>query len=272
MTNLQKAILVIADEIDGICRKYNIKYYICGGTLLGAIRHGGFIPWDDDFDIIIKRKEYDRFIKAVENEIDHNKFFLQTENTEERYCFNFAKLQLVGTEMIEEFSINVPIHHGVFVDIFPLDNLPDNKWKRKIMRISNYVLKNIIWIKCGYGVKTHGSKLGYKIVKCASILIPLKRLRKLRNKILTKYNRSQTAEGIIGDYPDDRHVNTWFDESEKYKFEGREYIGMTRDCAHSYLSGLFGDYMKIPPESERKPHGKYGAVLGAYEEMETERK
>lgn len=268
MTNQQKAILIIADEIDRICRKYNIKYYICGGTLLGAIRHGGFIPWDDDFDIVIKRKEYELFIKAAEKEIDHNKFFLQTETTEEQYCFSFAKLQLLGTEMIEEFSINVPIHHGVFVDIFPLDNVPDNKIKRRIMRIKNYVLKNLIWVKCGYGAKTHGSKFSYKILKIAVALISLKWLKRVRRKVLTKYNNMQTSDRMIGDYPDERFVDTWLNKTEKYYFEGRKYTSMTRNCANSYLSSLFGDYMKLPPESERKPHGKYGAVLGIYEEIE----
>ena len=123
---LQTAILMIAKEIVRLCDENNIPYFINGGTQLGAIRHKGFIPWDDDFDIGMRRADYEKFLKVCEEQLDHNKYFLQTEDTEKNYAFYFAKIQLKGTSIIEDFSKNVQIEHGIFVDIFPYDNIPDN--------------------------------------------------------------------------------------------------------------------------------------------------
>ena len=123
---LQTAILMIAKEIVRLCDENNIPYFINGGTQLGAVRHKGFIPWDDDFDIGMRRADYEKFLKVCEEQLDHNKYFLQTEDTEKNYDFYFAKIQLKVTSIIEDFSKNVQIEHGIFVDIFPYDNIPDN--------------------------------------------------------------------------------------------------------------------------------------------------
>ena len=116
---LQQLILLIAKEIARICDKYNIDYYLDGGSMLGAVRHKGFIPWDDDFDIAMKRSDFERFLQVCEKELDKNKYFLQTEWSEKNYCFSFAKVQLIGTHFIEEFSKDADVKHGIFADIFP---------------------------------------------------------------------------------------------------------------------------------------------------------
>ena len=187
MNKLQNTILMIADEIKRICEKHEIKYYIVAGTLLGAVRHQGFIPWDDDLDIIMTRLDFERFIQICQIELDSSKFYLQCGGNEEYYAFEFAKIQLKGTKIIEDFNWNVPIQNGIFVDIFPLDNLPDNYIKREILKAKNYILKNLIWIKCGYGVRTHGNFWWYRLGKGVCRLFSLKWLKKKIYQVITKY-------------------------------------------------------------------------------------
>lgn len=157
---LQDTILIIAKEIDKICKENNIDYFMDGGTQLGAIRHRGFIPWDDDFDIGMKRIEYDRFINVCQQSLNKKKFHLETEE-DIGYGFAFAKIHLKGTEIIENFSKNANVDHGIFVDIFPYDNIPDSDLKRTLFLAENHILKNLIWVKAGYGSAEQKRKLSY---------------------------------------------------------------------------------------------------------------
>ena len=157
---IQKLILYIANEVIRICDKNDIPYNITAGTLLGAVRHKGFIPWDDDFDFAMTRNDYERFLKACKKDLNTDIFFLQTAETDRNFAYSMAKLQLLGTEIIEDFSIGVDIHHGIFVDIFPYDKLPDGDVKRKKFLKKNHLLKTMLWIKCGYGVKEHSGRTG----------------------------------------------------------------------------------------------------------------
>lgn len=178
LSNLHKLLLMIADEIDRICTKNQIPYTIASGTLLGAVRHEGFIPWDDDFDISMIRKDYIRFEKACQNELDTSKFFLQTESSEEFYPFSVEKL------------------------------------------------------------------------KC------------IRGKIITKYNRRETKTVFRSDFPKHIFPITLYDNYKKYKFEDREYYGMS--AYNEYLTTLYGDYMKLPPPEKRIYHSNYEMNFGNY--------
>lgn len=262
MNKLQNIILTIADEIKRICEKYSIPYYICGGTLLGAVRHGGFIPWDDDLDIAMKRKDYERFIDVCGAELDHEKFFLQTEYTERNFAFAFAKVQLLNTAIFENFSMNVPIHHGIFVDIFPMDNLPDILLKRKWFLIINRILKNVVWIKCGYGKLTFDKKLSYKIIKTMVTPISIDWLKEKRHKFITQYNDKENKSLFISDYPDNVYPSTWFNVTKLYDFENTKFPGFFNydEC----LTSWYGEYMKLPPEKDRVVHTNYDVDFGPY--------
>lgn len=260
---LQRAILIIACEVARICEKNDIPYFINGGTQIGAVRHNGFIPWDDDFDIGFKRKDYEKFIKACDKDLNKDKFFLQTPETEEYYAFDFAKLQLKGTEIIEDFSKNVKIQHGIFVDLFPHDNIPDCKLKRKLFLFKNHLMKNILWVKCGYGEKKHKSKLSYKMVKFVSKFFSIKQIKQSRSKLLDKYNNTKTTQCIISDYPNDLIMNSWLDDLQLFRFEEVDFYGIKQYDA--YLKSLYGDYMSLPPESERIVHSNYKIDFGLYD-------
>ena len=106
-----------------ICNKHSIKYFVQGGTLLGTVRHGGFIPWDDDVDVSLPRDEYERFLAVAEKELPEY-YFLQTKDTDPEYPNNFAKIRDSRTTFLESSAKNLNINHGAYIDIFPLDNYP----------------------------------------------------------------------------------------------------------------------------------------------------
>lgn len=260
---LQNLILLIAKEIVRICNKYDITYYLDSGTQLGAVRHNGFIPWDDDFDIAMKRLDYERFLNICEKELDKTKFFLQTEWTEKNYCFTFAKIQLLGTEIIEDFSKEVDIHHGIFVDIFPYDNLPDNSKQQKWFLYKNYILKNLLWVKCGYGTSIHKRKIGYCVFKLLSRLFSIEDLKIKRYKLIVQNNKNNTKLCFTSDYPKIKLQNAWFNEFSWYKFETEKFRGFKR--YDSYLKTLYGEYMQLPPIEKRIQHSNYKINFGIYE-------
>ena len=258
---LQNTILIIANEIDRICKEYNIEYFMEAGTLLGAIRHKGFIPWDDDFDIGMRRSEYERFISVCDNALDQSIFTLETSSTPE-YAFAFAKIHLNGTNVSEDFSKNVNVHHGIFVDIFPFDNIPDNPIVRRLFLANNHILKNIIWIKCNYGTDQQKKRMTYKCLKLIGYLFSVEKLKKTREIIVKKYNCSNTLQCFTSDYPNFHINNEWINTIALYDFEGYKYPGFS--SYHDYLTYLYGDYMVLPKTEDRKTHTTHLVDFGNY--------
>ena len=119
---VQKSLLEILIELDRICRKYEIKYSLEGGSLLGAIKYKGFVPWDDDIDVIMERKEYERFLKVCKRELN-KEFFLQNNRTVYHFPLNYSKLHKRGTLYVQESIAHLKIHQGLFIDIFPVDHI-----------------------------------------------------------------------------------------------------------------------------------------------------
>ena len=125
LRKVQNAELDILKEFIEICRKINVRYYVIDGTLLGAVRHQGFIPWDDDIDIGMFREDYEKFV-ALAPQVLPECLFLQTYRTDEEYYRNSGKIRNSNTTMIETVVKDLRMNHGVFIDIFPLDNYPTN--------------------------------------------------------------------------------------------------------------------------------------------------
>ncbi|MDR2410347.1 MAG: LicD family protein, partial [Bacteroidales bacterium] len=117
--------LDILKEFIKVCNKYNLRYFADGGTLLGAIRHKGFIPWDDDIDIAMLREDYDKLVKIGPKEFKHPYFF-QTPYTDKYYYQGHAKIRNSNTTGISRHEFNKKFNRGIFIDIFPLDNIPDH--------------------------------------------------------------------------------------------------------------------------------------------------
>ena len=261
ITKLQYTILIIVEEINRICMKNNISFSMDGGTLLGAVRHKGFIPWDDDIDIGLKRGEYERLLQACKTDLDSKKFTLQTYEVRD-YAFSFAKIHLNNTEIVEDFSKQANVHHGIFIDIFPYDNLPDRAFAQRIFLIKNHLLKNLIWVKCNYGTEKQRRKISYGCFKAISLLFSIEKLKEIREQHIVKYNIKKTKECFTSDYPMYHLENKWFDKLTIYKFENKSYPGF--DDYDAYLSRIYGDYMELPSEEKRKVHTTQKIDFGSY--------
>lgn len=258
---LQKIILIIAKEVDRICKNNNIEYFLDGGTQLGAVRHKGFIPWDDDFDIGMKRKEFEKFIYACKKELNKSEFYLET-SEDTGYAFSFAKIHLNGTCIIEDFSKSADVHHGIFVDIFPYDKLPQNRLNRKLFLFINNLLKNLIWIKLNYGDDFHRKKISYKIFKFLGKALPISLLKRKRNYLIQKYNYTNSDYYFNSDYSKKFISKYWIDDIVDYNFEKYNFKGV-KDY-DSFLRNLYGNYMNMPPEEERVCHSNYNVDFGKY--------
>ncbi len=127
LKKIQSCEIGILGQIDALCKKHGLEYFSIGGTTLGAVRHEGFIPWDDDIDIAMPRGDYEKFLEVAKKELPEG-FTLQHYSTEPLTPFYFTKIRRDGTRFVEYYLRDLPIHHGVFVDIFPFDNIPDNKY------------------------------------------------------------------------------------------------------------------------------------------------
>lgn len=145
---LQLKILDIVKDIDDVCKKNNIEYYILYGSALGAIRHKGFIPWDDDFDIGMTYDNYVKFLEVCEQQLDKNKYYVQTPDKEKDYYLSFSKIRDITTTLIEEGNKDIDIVRSIYVDVFPIVGCPENKFKEGILKINRAFMlsanKNII--------------------------------------------------------------------------------------------------------------------------------
>ena len=261
--------LLLAGELKRICDKNNIKYYMIAGTLLGAVRHKGFIPWDDDMDFAIMRKDFSKFISACEKDLGDD-FELQDMFSDEHYALPVAKLLLKGTNFTERNSSKNKSKKGIFIDIFPYDNIPDTEKQRASHNKNTYFLKRLFLAKQGYTIAEKGQfikSLVYFALKVIGVFVSKKWLRNRLDKELRRFENETTkkvaAIGGAYNYSKESVEREWFDEAVLLPFEDltlsapKEYI--------KYLTYFYGDYMTPPPENKRyNRHGAVGIDFGKY--------
>ncbi len=269
LRHLQLTELLIAKEVKRICEKHRIRYYMVGGTLLGSVRHGGFIPWDDDIDFAMARSDYDYFCDVCKTEL-HEPFVLQTWDTDENYPFSYGKVRLKNTLIEEPFVSGIlPAENGIFIDIFPYDNIPDQKLKKLIHKAGWFFYNRALWMKKGYGrtIKEEGIKQKAKYIFASAIirLLPYNYIKQRFNKLLRRYNNSETSclafDGVYS-YEKNSIRREWMAPEKQYQFEDTEFMSFSDYDA--YLCHMFGDYMKLPPVSQRHSHDIKKVVFGDY--------
>lgn len=247
--------LYIAKEIQRICEKNGIKFFLNAGTLLGAVRHNGFIPWDDDLDVGMLRVEYEKFVKIASSELG-DEFFLQTWDTDPKYPMPFAKVRLNGTKYIEKNSQNADIHKGIYVDVFPYDNISSNKIKQKIQKYLSKIYLHLLLNKSGYeyySKKNCKRYIVYSIFKAFSRLWSYNKLHKNLYNIMTKYNCENIQEivtfGGANSFEKETLKYEWIKETVDHLFEDAMFpIPYMWD---EYLTHFYGDYMTPPPKDKR---------------------
>ena len=266
LRTIQMAQLDLAVEVNRICEAHNIRYFLVAGTALGAIRHHGFIPWDDDLDIGMFRKDFERFKEVCKTDLDPA-YFYQDYDTDPYYGLAFAKLRIRGTHYVEEKSMQSKCMDGVFIDIFPFDKTAETVGKEKKAAKQFYFLFRVLLAKQGY--QPSGESALKKIVYKGLRAIPVSKqkvIQKLWN-VMTMYESGSspniiTYGGSYG-YWKERMDKSIFEDAEMIDFEGCQFP--VPKHWQEYLTILYGNYMQMPPENERgSRHKIVNADLGGY--------
>lgn len=254
---LQQEIFKITKEVTKLCDKHNIKYFLIAGSLLGAVRHKGFIPWDDDMDIGMMRDDYEKFLKIAEKELP-KPYFLQTMQNEKNCGLIFAKVRNENTETYETPSKHLNLRNGIWLDIFPFDSIPDDNKKAKFhfnkIRFLNFSLKTKIGYK--YDQNTLYLKIRYYIIRFFTSFISINSLKNKISKEMIKYNHTNCKRiinyGCVYSLEKEIQNKDIFNELILFNFENAKFFGPKN--FNSYLMQMYGNYMKLPPKEKQKPH------------------
>ena len=260
---LQKRQYEILLEFDKAAREMGLPYTLSSGTLLGAVRHGGFIPWDDDADVAMLREDYERFLKEGQKHLP-DYLFIQHYETDRNYPHNFIKIVDTRTRLVEHTTSRSDIKRGVFIDIFPIDRIPDNR----LLRMTDRLLLAFIYFT-RYSVTLKFQKKSHSRLRkiISRLLWPLGkalgtyRLNQWETRIKTKYNHDSKFEYTYGDnaiiVPTELKNSMIlpikiFQDIGEIKLEDRTFMALKdRD---RYLKTLYGEnYMELPPEEEQTP-------------------
>lgn len=240
-------------ELERVCQKHGLKFFACAGTALGVERHRGFIPWDDDVDLMMMRSDFEKLLQH-KNEFKHP-YFLQHQSTDPAFMYGFAKLQNLETTAIEQPLS--PSKQGIFIDIFPLDSVPDNEDDLKQFELDMEValrrMQMVINSTYNYYPEASSSsilffkKQFHFFFDCLGLFSKLgQRMAKKFDKICSRYNNSGSNNvSMLAFQPSSRkyHTPRKFYENIEYKqFEFIELPVLAED--DSYLTHIFGDYMK----------------------------
>lgn len=264
--------LKIALEIKRVCEKNGLRYFLTAGTLLGAVRHGGFIPWDDDMDIGMPRADYDAFTGACAADLGPE-FLLQTWDTDPDYPFPAGKVRLKGTRAPEKFAEGNRGggvgRDGIYVDIFPFDAVPDGRLAAKLQGWGYFFFKRLLWIKKGYGksirMESWGQRLKYDAFLALSAVFPYGTAKRCCDWMQRRFNGKNTRHVVTnGAHPFGKEMieRAWMDDLAPIQFEGEEFPSYR--SREAYLKHMYGDYMALPPENERAGHEFEGLDFGPY--------
>lgn len=246
MTHLQEVILGIAKDVKSLLERNDIPYFLDGGTALGAIRHQGFIPWDDDFDIIILPEHYDKLVKVCKTQLDPNKYsFIEAEKD---WPLHISKIKLKGTSIVEldEYPMD---EKGIYIDIFCFDYASNNS---AIRYIQWFIMR--MWVALAIASKPYtATTLKKKIVISIAKLINSNKLRTL----LRNLGRSSQPTDYLSmawcrtrsDWKRYFCKRSVFNDTTFVKFENEKFPVPAR--YDDYLKVCFGDYMKLPPKEKQ---------------------
>ena len=253
-------------EFDRVCRKNNINYVLFGGSLLGAVRHKGYIPWDDDADIGMLREDYDRFKRHI-HEMDPDICYFQDHDTDPEYRWGYGKLRRTGTRYIRVGQEHLKCKTGIFVDVFPMDDIPLSIPGQILQDWYCFCMRKIMWSEVAkYNTKGFW-KVWFTGLSKIPISVPFAGLRLFENKSRnstpnrvrclafpatgTLYRKNPIAERY-------GMPKSWFTDRAEYDFEGKRLYG-SRDY-DTVLTYIYGEYMQIPDEKGREQHSPFSEI------------
>lgn len=250
---LHSSLLIILKEIDRVCKKNNIKYFLEGGTALGAIRHGGFIPWDDDADIGMLRDDFEKFRQIAKRDLDE-RFFFQTARRKSDYYNLFDQVGIINSSYTTEDQLHLNMFHGIHVDIFAYDYFSENdqESKSRYLKLIKYVQKLHLKKRKSFVNKKNVLKrviINYKYYFMK--LVPFKVLINKINKIQISKDGNKNE---IGCWFMERGVVKSFNYNDIFPIINKKFEDVELPVSnnyHKYLTKVYGDYMELPPEELR---------------------
>ncbi|MDT2758337.1 LicD family protein [Enterococcus xiangfangensis] len=273
LATLQKIELSILREFDRICEKYQLDYFLCGGSAIGAIRHKGFIPWDDDIDVGMTREHYDKFLLIAAEEYS-DKYTIMNNQTNPDFPLMNTRWGLNGTEFKPKDFKNVPGDFGVFLDIFCFDNIPDDDtlmrkqgtraWFYGKLLVLSGVSSPVLYI---YGVKRQLVKAICKIIHYGFKILRLKPrfFYKRAEKYMLQYKNIKTKR--MAYMFDPERFTSILNKEEVYPTRKVAFESITVNVpknVENYLAKRYGDYMTLPDEDKRHNHPPYILDFGEY--------
>lgn len=252
LKRVQPILLEMLKEIDRVCRENDIPYFLYRGTLLGAVRHQGFIPWDDDLDVAMLREDYEKFCRLAPEKLKPQYTF-QTWHTDPQYAAPFGKLRKRNTMYLEAKAGKPLKENGFYVDVYPLDYAPEDygALSRKLLQLYRVKL-----MKSGYTPWLEGTKIvwkkriGYLAYQAAALFVSQEQLIERYEALVRgvgKTERVYEQSALPRDY---LFPVEWCRSLEPYSFEDGQFPGPKE--YDSFLSTLYGNYMELPPEGQRE--------------------
>ncbi|MGX7303749.1 LicD family protein [Enterococcus columbae] len=251
LRKLQLTELELLKEVDRICRKNNIDYSLYAGTLLGAVRHKGFIPWDDDADIAFRPKEYQKFFEACKNDLNTEKFFLQDYRTDPNYRWGYAKLRRKNSAFIRKGQEHMKYQNGICIDLFVLYNVPNNILLRIFYNFIFLIIRKCLYSEAGMVSAPHTLlRIWYRIL----YIIPRNLIFSFANKLIYKQPSELISQMY---YPNLKRCKYGIPAYAMEEFTELEFEDTVFKVFKEYdkiLKFIYGDYLMLPPKEKRNSH------------------
>lgn len=265
--SIQRVLLKMYNHIENICRINDISVFVGGGGCLGAIRHKGFIPWDDDLDLVMLRPDYDRFIQICENGALGDEYDFRYPDGKQECSCAFLKIYKKDTQYLSLGTECAPVPHGIFIDVFPMEGVPSN---RLIRSIKGFFANNLRVISLCVFEYQYKSELLNEAIKTDSTVYCYIKMRRLIGAFFSfisskrwfyffdRFVANSDVSRLVGVPTGRKHYNgEVVDVSMHYPTTDHEFEGQTIHISgkwDEYLKMMYGDYMKIPPENKRESH------------------
>ncbi|MDE5886614.1 MAG: LicD family protein [Muribaculaceae bacterium] len=262
LKHLQKVLLKVMRHIDELCRKHNITYYLNGGNAIGAIRHNGFIPWDDDLDIMMTSSNYKKFLSICRKELDPEIWYIQEAWVDWPGCFTKIRLRNTFLEDIGEWN-GIPMkNRGIFIDVFEIVNAPKSKSLKILQYIGAKMLNSYALLHKEYKTDSLLKKMA---IKCSKIM-KNQRIFNFVKSFVYRYNKKETQE--YGNFFGmSRFHNAFYNKEvfgEPVYHQYEDTLLPVPTDYDLYLTKAFGDYMQLPPVEQQKPAHSLHVDFGPY--------
>ena len=255
LRKVQLVQLEIAKEIKRVCEENDIQYFLSDGSFLGAVRHQGFIPWDDDMDMGMLRSDYEKFCRIAPLKLKPE-YCLQNWYTDPNYSLPFGKVVKRNTVYLESKKTTNLKENGFYVDIFPFDYAPEDQPEREQLAARLRSIYRMKLMKSGYKPWMDNDKInwpkriGYLYYQIKSLFVSQNELAKSYDRLAVATQGSNTLWEQYGGITPVYYQREWLEELADYSFEGVAFKGPK--YYDEYLTASYGDYMQLPPEDQRE--------------------